>query len=106
MWNWLKKLWNSAKTLVAKIFEAFLEWILFLVEVAYITFFTSVILTYFTYAYLLYFMFYVLDGQAVVEIWNPRESQGRSTISKLEKAPSGVTKPSRSQAEVLMATRN
>ncbi|KOR37018.1 hypothetical protein AM228_09505 [Planktothricoides sp. SR001] len=104
MWNWLEKLWQSAKNLVAAIFQAFMDWILFLIEVTYIAFITSVILTYFAYAYLLYFMFYVVDGQAVVEIWNPREAQGRSKISKLERAPSGVTKPSRQQADVLQAS--
>lgn len=105
MWDWMKNLWNSAKNLVAAIFWAFLEWILFLIEVAYIAFITSVILTYFPYAYLLYLMFYVLDGQAVVEIWNPRESQPRSKIIELQNAPSGVTKPSREQADVLQTTR-
>ena len=105
MWNWIKNLWTSAKNLVAAIFWAFMEWILFLIEVVYIAFITSVILTYFAYAYLLYFMFYVLDGVAVVEIWNPRESQPRSKIIELEKAPGGTTKPNREQAEVLKVTR-
>ncbi|WP_333142040.1 hypothetical protein [Microcoleus sp. B13-B6] len=105
MWNWMKNLWTSAKHLVAAIFWAFMEWILFLIEVAYIAFITSVILTYFPYAYLLHFMFYVLDGVAVVEIFNPRESQGRSKILKFEKAPSGVPIPSKEQADVLIARR-
>jgi hypothetical protein len=105
MWNWIKNLWTSAKNLVAAIFWAFMEWILFLIEVVYIAFITSVILTYFANAYLLYFIFYVLDGVAVVESWNPRESQGRSIISKLEPVTSGVTQPSREKATVLQATR-
>lgn len=104
MWDWLKNFWQSAKNLVAKIFQAFMEWILFLIEVAYMAFITSLILTYFPYAYLLYFMFYVLDGEAVVEIW-PNQSQGRSIISKIEKAPSGITKPNREQAEIVRATK-
>jgi len=95
---------HFAKNLVAAIFQAFMEWILYLIEVVYIAFITSLILTYFAYAYLLYFMFYVLDGQAVVEIWNPREAQGRSKISKLQNAPAATPKPSREQADVLTAT--
>lgn len=105
MWNWLKKLWDGAKNLVARIFQAFIEWILDLIEVVYITFITSVILAYFAYVYLLYVMFYVVNGEAVVEIWNPQESQPRSKVLELDKAPSGVVKPSREQAEVLVATR-
>ena len=106
MWNWLNKLWNSAKNLVARIFQAYIEWIIYLIEVVYITFITSVILTYFAYVYLLYVMFYVLNGEAVVEIWDPQESQPSSKVLKLEKSPSGVTKPIRQEAEVLMATTN
>ena len=105
MWNWLKNLWNSAKNLVSKIFEAFVDWILELIEIVYIGFITSLILTYFAYVYLLYVIFYVLDGQTVMEIWNPQESQPKSKVVEFDKAPSGVTKPNREQAEVLKATR-
>lgn len=102
MWNWLKKLWNSAKNLVARIFEAFIEWILYLIEVVYLTFLTSVILTYFAYASVLYFMFYVMNGQAVVEVWAPQE---RSVISNLEQAPSSVVQPNRKESRIFQATR-
>ncbi|MEG4860711.1 hypothetical protein QUB75_25165 [Microcoleus sp. K1-B6] len=105
MWNWIKNLWNSAKKLVAEIFQAFIEWILYLIQLVYIAFITSVILTYFAYALVLFFMFYMIGSLAVVEIWNPRESQPRSKIIELEKAPDATTKPNREQAEVLQATR-
>lgn len=105
MWNWLKNLWNSAKNLVAKIFEAFLNWIIYMIEVVYISFVTSVILTHFTYVYLLYVLFYVASGDAFMEVWNPRESQPRSKVINLGKAPPGTNKPSREQADVLIATR-
>lgn len=105
MWNWLKNLWNSAKNLVAKIFAAFLDWIIYMIEVVYISFVTSIILTYFAYAYLLYVIFYVASGEAFMEVWNPRESQPRSKVINLGKAPSGVSKPNRDQSEVLMATK-
>jgi hypothetical protein len=106
MWNWMKNLWNSAKNLVAAIFWAFMEWILYLIEVVYIAFITSLILTYFPYAYLLYFMFCVLDGVAAIKVWNPREQQGRSIVSKFEKVPSRFTQPNKEQEIVLQATRN
>ncbi|MFB2919891.1 hypothetical protein [Aerosakkonema funiforme] len=106
MWEWLKKLWQSAKNLVAKIFEAFLEWLLFLIEVAYMAYLTSLILTYFPYAYLLYFWIYVIDGVAAIKVWNPREAQGRSIVSKFEKVPSQFTQPNKEQEIVLQATRN
>ncbi|MEB3883012.1 hypothetical protein [Lyngbya sp. CCY1209] len=103
MWNWLKKLWKKAKKLMETIFQAFIEWVLTLIEVFYLAYLTSVILTYFAVAYLLYFLFYILDGEAVVEMWEP---QGESVISKLEKAPSNVVKPNRKEATVLKAVRN
>ncbi|MEM1171079.1 MAG: hypothetical protein AAGJ08_18865 [Cyanobacteria bacterium P01_H01_bin.35] len=105
MWNWLKKLWNGAKNLVAKIFQAFIEWIIYLIEVVYITFITSIILTFFTAAYVTYVMLYVLNGEAVLEIWDPEKKQQPSKIITLEKPPSGVVKPNREEAEVLKATR-
>ncbi|MEM8780426.1 MAG: hypothetical protein AAGF26_16455 [Cyanobacteria bacterium P01_G01_bin.49] len=102
MWNWLKKLSKSVKNFFAGIFQAFVEWILYLIEVAYLSFLTSLILTHFGYAVVLYFMFYVVNGQAVVEVWEPQES---SVIKHLEPAPSGVNKPNRQEAKVYMATR-
>lgn len=105
MWNWLKSFFSNAINLVAKIFEAFMKWFIYLIEVAYLAFITSILLTYFPYAYLLYFMFYVINGEAVVEIWNPKDAQAKSIIGKIEKAPSAITKPNREQAEVLQAQR-
>jgi hypothetical protein len=103
MWNWIKQLWQKAQKLVETIFQAFIQWILTLIEVFYLAYFTSLILAYFPVAYLLYFMFYVLDGEAVVEMWEP---QGKSVMSKLEKAPSNIVKNNREEATVMQGYRN
>ena len=104
MWDWLKGLWRSAKNLVARVFEAFINWVIYMIEVVFISAVTSLILTHFAYAYLLYVMFYVVSGESFMEVWNPRESQPRSKIKSLGAAPSGVTKPNREQADILQAT--
>lgn len=106
MWDWLKSLWSSAKSLISRIYEAFLNWIIYMVEEVYSAFLASVLLTYFAYVVVLYVMFYVENGYTMMEIWNPSEKQPQSKVLKYDRAPQGVNKPNRNEAKVLSATQH
>ena len=89
MANWFSNLWDSFTSWLGRAWEWFINWLVNLLETLWDAFISSILLIAFGYAFLLYAIFYVLNGDIIMETWNPNTNQSSERV-KLKEAPSGT----------------
>jgi hypothetical protein len=100
MWNWLKNLYNSVTDWLGRAWESFVRGLISTLEALWDIFIAGILLAAFGYAYILYVIFYLLDGDIIMEAWNPNDISQPSERFKLDEAPANAPLTTRQNSKI------